>query len=425
MKRVIILTLLLGLASVQAQEQHVNSKEAQALRRDKTIYGQYIDTLVVRALAENSSKFYNAPGVPQFAVVGRDRKFYFGVGGYIKGTMSYDFGNPIANPVSFDPAAIPMNLAKGNEGLVQFGVGSSSLNFNFVGMPGTKDAIGAYFNIVFANPNNGFYLLNAYGTYRGFKVGYDFSLFTDLGAGPPTIDFAGPNAWTIIPNALVDYEYQWGKHWGVGVGLEMPIASYTNGAYTYTVNQRIPDIPFYLQYSWQNRSSWIRLSGLVRNMSYYDLKANQTNTNTGMGGKISGTALLVKNLTAYYQGVYGKGITSYFEDTYGASLDMLPSKCIDGKLDNVTSWGGYFGLQYNFSPTTFMTATYSTVRTEAPESIYPPTLYRNGSYIVTNLFWNVAPSVQMGAEYIWGERVNANGDARHNSRIQMMLQVNF
>lgn len=426
-KTLTTLVLIAGCCTfAAAQVNHPNSKEKQALEQTQTLFGpKYIDALVIKALAENSPTYFNAPGLPRFSVIGRDRKFYLGIGGYLKTTLSYDFKNPVDNASSFNPSSIPMSQQKGNGGLVQLGAQTSNISFNFVALPENKHKVGVYINFNFDGTDYQPYLMNAYAKYRGFTIGYGTSLFTDGMADPSTIDFAGPNSFTIVLNTVIDYEYKWGKHWGTGVGLEMPMDSYTNGERTYTVNQRIPDVPFYLQYSWNERSSWVRVSGLVRNLYYYDEVSDKTRNNTGLGVKLSGSTVICKKLTSFYQGLYGKGISNYIQDMNGAGLDMLPSRDRQGKLDNLTSWGGYAGLQYNFTPTMFMSAMYSFVRTSASDVAYLPTRYKSGQYIAANMFWNIAPQIQMGAEYLWGDRENANGQKRHDTRIQTMFQFNF
>ena len=144
------------------------------------------DQALMETLLLNAPKTINAPGLPRFAIIGKDRKFYLGIGGFVKGTLSYDFGNPIESPFCFTTSAIPMDQQAGNGTLVQFSAATSNIFFNFVGLPHTKNQIGAYINFNFtANNDYGLSLQNAYLTYRGFLVGYNSSLFTDGNACIP------------------------------------------------------------------------------------------------------------------------------------------------------------------------------------------------------------------------------------------------
>lgn len=378
---------------------------------------------------ENAPKAYHIPGAPRFAIKGNDDKFYLGIGGTAKTTVSYDWGDPIDNAYNFTTSSIPMQTRKGDGGLLQFSAATSGLFVNMVALPGTSNQIGVYFNFnLTGNGNNyGFNLYYAYVKYFGFTVGYDFSLFSDMAAAPPSIDNEGPNALTAIPNGVLDYRHSFGPHWSIGIGAELPMASATTGDDTYLVSQRVPDVPAYVQYSWGKGKSWIRLSGIVRNMLYRDVIADRNRDCVGWGVKVSGSAAVCPWLTAYYQAAYGKGITSYFQDLYEGGLDMVPSG--DGRLESVKAWGGYLGLQYNISPKVYATATYSHLRNYAGR--YPGgstpwgEQYSYAQYALANVIWNITPQISTGLEYIYGRRVDMDGVARHDNRIQTMLQVTF
>lgn len=378
---------------------------------------------------DNAPKSYNVPGAPRFAIKGKGNKFYLGIGGTVKATASYDWGDPILSAYDFTTSSIPMHTRKGNGGLFQFSAATSGLFINMVALPGTRNQIGAYFNFNFTgNGNNyGFNVFYAYIKYNGFTVGYDFSLFADMAAAPPSIDNEGPNALTSISNGVIDYRHSFNSHWSIGIGAELPIASATTGDYTNIVSQRVPDVPAYVQYSWDKGKSWIRFSGIVRNMLYRDLIADRNRDCVGWGVKISGSISPFPWLTAYYQGAYGKGITSYFQDLYEGGLDMVPSG--NGRMESVKAWGGYLALQYNISPKVFATTTYSHLRNYAVKYNGGDTpwgeRYKYAQYALANVIWNITPQISTGLEYIYGRRVDMDGVSRRNSRIQTMLQVTF
>lgn len=384
---------------------------------------------IYREFEEIAPKAFNIPNAPRFAIVGKDSKFYLGIGGVLKGTGSFDFGDPIDNANEFTTSAINMNPTPGNGGLLQMSAQQSSFFINFIALPGTKDKVGVYFNGNFLGQDYGFVVQYAYIKYRGFTVGYDYSLFTDVAAGPPTIDYEGPNAFTAIPNVVLDYRHSFNSTVSAGLGLELPQASYTNSGATYTVNQRVPDIPAYLQFAWDGGNSWIRFSALLRNILYRDVVSNKNRDVIGWGVKASGSAQLGGGFTAYYQGAYGKGMTSYFQDLNGCGMDLTPDADKNGKLQAVEAWGAYGGLQYNFNPNLYVSGTYSQVRTYADKYAGGATSwddqYRYAQYVVGNLFYNINSTVTWGIEYIWGRRVDFSGLQHHDNRIQTMLQVSF
>ncbi len=406
------------------------------------------DTAVIKVLYENAPKYFNAPDMPRFAIIGKDRRFYLGIGGYVKGSLSYDLGNPIESPIYFAPGSIPMDNPAGNGALVQFSAATSNLFFNFIALPHTKNKIGAYVNFNFSGtPNSyGFSLRAAYITYRNFIVGYNTSIFTDGAASAPTIDQQGPNAMTFVFNTVIDYQYTINKNWSFGVGLEMPSVSATYNNYNYAVNQRIPDIPAYIQYRWAKGNGWARLSGLFRNMYYRNEVDDRTAYNVGWAVKLSGAVPVCPKLTMFYQGVYGEGVGSYIQDMQGAGLDMVPVagknggdtapvSCY-GKLKNVEAWGMYVGLQCQITPKLLASTTFSMVKSYLPDSgsntfsadnnsFMSGNTYKSSKYIVSNMFYSITPSVTTGIEYLWGSRDNVDGAFRQDTRLQTAVRVNF
>ena len=59
------------------------------------------------------------------------------------------------------------------------------------------------------------------------------------------------------------------------------------------------------------------------------------------------------------------------------------------------------------------------------KGIKPPDDYQTGKYVAANLFWDLLPTVRFGIEYLWGERVNKNGDSGTANRINFMAKFNF
>lgn len=378
----------------------------------------------------NAPQVFNIPGAPRFAIRGKENKFYLGIGGMAKATVSYDWGHPLDNPVDFIPSAIPSYIEPGNGGLTQFTAANSGLFTNFVAMPNTENELGAYFqfNLTGNNSHYGFNLMHAYIKYRGFTVGYAHGLFVDGAACPPTIDFQGPCALTQITNAVIDYVYKISPKMSIAAGIEAPMASYSADEYSKKVNQRVPDIPFYFQYGSDNK--YIRVSGILRNMNYRDEVKHKNRIATGFGGKISGTAPIIESkLRVYWEVLYGKGIANYVQDIHGLGLDMIPDAKNPGKMETVKVFGGYAGLQYNFTPKIYSSITYSQDR------VYPKSYsksnpdvngtYKWAQYFVANVFWKPNSFVTMGAEYIYGRKVDVADHGVHDNRIQAMLQVNF
>ena len=385
------------------------------------------DTLVLKVLEENAPKYFNAPGMPRFSVIGKEQEFYLGIGGYIRGSVSYDMGNPIESPIYFVTSAIPMDNGPGNRGLFQMSAASSNIFFNFVALPQTEDKVGAYIDFGFGEGMNsyGFSLKAAYLTYRNWTVGYSTSLFTDGAAAAQTIDQQGPNAMTFLFNTVIDYQVALNSHWKLGVGLEYPSVNATYGANGTKVNQRIPDIPFYVQYSWKEGKGWLRLSGLFRNMGYYNQIASKRANEAGIGFKLSGASPIGKRFVLYSQSVYGKGIASYVQDLQGLGMDMVPVE--GGGLEGVDVVGSYLGLQYMINSKLSTSATISEVKCFYPDNVevIDGSAYKQATYLVANLIYRISPVLSTGIEYLYGNRKNRDDTSKQDSRLQMSLRVNF
>ncbi len=394
------------------------------------VNGQEKDTIVLKVLEENAPKYFNAPGMPRFSVIGKEREFYLGLGGYIRGSLSYDFGNPIGSPMYFIPSAIPMDPMPGNSSLLQMSAASSNLFFNFVALPHTENKVGAYVDFGFGEGMNnyGFSVKAAYLTYRNFTVGYTTSLFTDGAAAAQTIDQQGPNAMTFLFNTVIDWQKRFGEHWKVGAGIEMPFVNATYAAGNYGVNQRLPDIPFYVQYGWKEGKGWFRVSGIIRDMQYYNAVLEKNSSQTGVAVKLSGVSPLTERLNLYSQSVFGRGIASYVQDLQGLGLDMVPVDEGSGRMRSVEVVASYLGLQYMVNEKLSASATFSEVKCFMPENFAggeDGKVYKEGIYFVTNLIYRISPVLTTGVEYLWGSRKDRDGTMHHNNRIQTSLRVNF
>lgn len=424
-KYVFYIIILLGFAvqTVQSQDRHPNSKIYIAYNRDKTFYGKTeIDSAVIKALAYNLPNYIHTPDIPNFAIIGRDRKFYLSFGGYIKVNATMDIGNPLTNQYLFVPSAIPNTTLKGNRELLQFGAGHSRINMSFVGLPNSRYTIGAYVDFDFQDPNYYFHLCNAYVKYFGFTLGYTNTLFEDIMAIPPTIDSHGPNSNVSNTNAVVNYQYHWKTHWSVGIGVERPYIYYTAGDYTSACNQRMPDIPLYVQFAWDRKNSWIRISALLRELSYIDNIQNKEINNFGWGIRLSGSAMLADPLIIYYNAVYGDGISNYIKDMHKIDLDMTPAINDPGKLLNTKAYGAYIALQYLFVRKAFICATYSFVNNYNDKAVFDPLQYKNGQYVAANIMWNIGAHALIGAEYLWGMKTTHNNEQVTDNRVQFLFK---
>lgn len=439
MKRLLIVPLLLLLASA-AQGAHPVHTDHNTVH----YVGATPDsTILTDALIANAPEQFSSPGLPRFVLVGSTGKFGIGIGGFAKGTVSFDFGDVIDNPTSFITSEIPTPGTPGNGGKFQFGIGTSTLYLNAVATPDNGHNVGAFVAVNFLGANLAPKLQYAYVNLGGIQVGYNYTLFADMGAAPPTIDFEGPNAYAVIPTVGVRYTRFFGrqKQFSAGIGIEKPEADYTLSRTKGSVFQRIPDFPMFFRWSWE-RDAWIRLAAIVRGIQYRDLTAEHNRTVAGWGFSLSGSSPLGSlPLTLYWDACAGRGISSIYQDLMGTPTDLMPWQGHDGRLRSVASWGGYAGLQWNINRRLFASAYYSHLRLYADRytAAAPPAdspdvsaawtpwgeQYRYAQQCAANVFYRLTSYLQCGVEYDYGRRVNMNGTQGHDSRVQMMLKLSF
>ena len=379
---------------------------------------------VEKRMRENAPKAPNDNGLPRFALVGKDNEFYLGIGGQFLGEGVFTWGDNMPSATLFTPASMTPRTP-GNGGNTQFAWQTSSIYLNFVAMPGTDNQIGVFFKGNFMGNNNSFNCFHFYAKYRGLTAGYTNSLFTDGAAEPMTIDFEGPNGYPFITLFTAYWEQNFTKDFSGAIGIDAPSVSMTTGPNTANVNQRIPAIPLYLQYAWNDGAAHIRLSGLVRPMQYRNLIEGENKTLIGGGVQLSGMTKLIGGLSVNANVAYGRGIGSYLQDDSGLGMDAVTST-EPGEMTTMKTAGATAGLSYAFSPKVTANVAYSHLRNGIPEKGKISTdKYRFGDYVAANVIYNINRFVSAGIEYDYGHRKNFNGEGLHANRLQCQLAVTF
>lgn len=380
---------------------------------------------IVKQFKQSMNEGFNEPGAPRFLLYDQKHDVAFGIGGFLRVRTAYDWGSVPTNSFGFIPFSIPVPANKANNGQFTIDPYKSNIFFKLLGNTKGLGAYEAYISGQFTGPGNSFAINDAYLRFMGFTVGKTWSLFNDLGAVPPTIDFQGPNGAGEMRTGQIAYAHEFKNGIKLGVSVEQNQSSGTYDSKVGAASQRIPDIPAYIKYSWCKGASHVKLAGVLRNMSYQNLVTTDNKTATGYGVQLSGTVKVGKPVQLYFQTTYGKGIAQYINDLSGNGLDFVYDADESGKMVAQEAFAWYGGLQFNLSPSVFASATYSQARIFPKDGYKPANQYRYGQYIVGNVFWNLSSAFQFGAEYLWGNRVNIDGSNEHANCIQALVQYNF
>lgn len=419
-----VLSLAVGLCTVNADAQRVIIENEEPGTVVIVARDQAGDEFV-KIMRNTQIPRFQEPKAPRFLLLDSKGRFALGIGGYVKTAAEYDFGG-ISDDVDFYPSLIPNKGQTYVRNQFQIDATTSTIFLKLVGRTKNLGEFIVYTAGDFRGGDKAFALRNAYISFLGFTAGYDYGSFLDLAAMPPTIDFAGPNGMTIYHATQVRYEHTFPGGFQFGIGVEMPVVDGITNQHVQISNQRMPNFPAYIQYGW-NRSSHLRLAGIVRNMTYDNLVAHKAESKAGWGVLAATTFNIGSRLNVFAEGVYGRGISQFLNDLSNLDVDIVPNPDEQGRMQVLPMMGWYAGLQYNFSPKVFISSTYSQSRLYS-ENNFPQTpsdRYRYGQYLVANIFYNVTSNLQLGAEYLRGWRTDFNREKRHANRINLSAQYNF
>lgn len=381
---------------------------------------------LVAVLYDTEEFHFSDPSAPRFLFLDREGKVALGIGGRLKGTLQYDFGGAIDDGASFIPFDIPVpqNPAQRN----QF-YGNANHSQIFLQLVGHSKRFGyyqMYIQTEFSNDGSkryGLKLKQGYLTVGYVTAGLASSTFVDGSVGTPVIDDQGPAGEMCRKNVLLRYAPRFNNHFSGAIAAEMPPMSMTPGEQVTKINQRVPDIPLYVQYQYGKAKNHVRVSALLRNLSYRDDAAGKNRFATGWAVQLSGKQNIYGGLTFLYQGAYGAGYGSYLNDLSGNGLDLVPS-ATPGKMHAQRTASFELGLRYNVTPSLMLSGTYSQARI-LKQGQLPATEYHFGQYIAASAFYSLTSELQIGLEYLRGQRNDFSGESAHANRIMGLVQFSF
>ena len=386
----------------------------------------YVDSVrrVISTFYYDQFRHFSDPGAPYFLFMSKDAQLAMGIGGAVRMRGYYDWGGAI--PASgFAPYLIPMTPDPTNTRHFDTTPAGTCLFFRVIGR---NKMLGDYQLYIEANFNGyssrDFHLKKAYAIVNDFTIGYAASTFSDPAAVPPTVDAQGPNN-KISPTAvLIRYMPVVKDRWVFAVSGETPSSALdVDGAKTAKVSNWMPDWAAFAQYQWAN-GQHVRLSGIVRTLSYRDLIQSRNHNVAGWGVQLSSVAHPIPEVTTYVTANYGKGYAGLGGDLLIGNYDLIPNPDVNGEMYAPRSFGWCLGVQYNFRPNLFASISASQSR-YLPSKTISPQEYKYGIFAAANIFWNLTPRIQVGAEFDFGKRQNFSGEHRYARRIGAMCQFSF
>lgn len=378
---------------------------------------------VVAVLYDSNDFQFHDPSAPRFLFLDRKGKIALGIGGYVYGTVAYNWAGSADTGSDFIPSALPTPADPSQRAALQFTAQHSTI---FLQLAGHSDRFGtytAYIQTNFSGGDGGYQLKLKQAWFRlGYvTVGLARSAFVD-NAGIATVDTQGPAGSLDNKNVHVQYAPQLTDRWRVGVSIEQPLVSITAGTDAKQIAQRVPDIPVFAEYGWGG-DNHVRASALLRNLCYRDLVSGRNRYVTGYGVQLSGFSALGAGFSLYGDVVYGRGLGSYVADLKGQGLDLIPSETA-GRLEAPRSFSYGVGLQYDFCKNGFATLAWGQAMLRDRGSMGSDT-YRRGTYMSANVFYTIFPDCLLGLEVARGIRKNFDGARGTGNRVMAAVRYSF
>jgi len=348
------------------------------------------------------------------------------ISGFIRGTAIHDF-DQIASPTKFaarhivvqdDPSGQPNNQTTFTANASRFVLGTAT--------PTEKGKLSTFFSWDFDSNTTSsaadLRFRQAWGQLDGFLLGGDLRIgqawttWDDLGALPETMDFEGPNGSQQLRQPLIRWARDLDDEFTLWLAFEDPDYSVTDGG----TQSGWPDAVASLNW----HGDWGHLKpAIIGRQIRGDADAGGADTVIGWGTQLAGNIkvpLLAEKDNLKFQVVYGAGIGSYNND--GGFDDAMFTD--NGNLKAINSFQGFGAFQHWWTDSLRSNAVFGWVNVDNRSGQADDSLDRT-LYAAGNLVWSPLKQVDMGFEYLWGERRNKNDKSGTARRIQATTKFKF
>ena len=335
---------------------------------------------------------------------------------------------PLGSDTSFLTYSIPVGPPPPGDGpRTAFSANTSRFNVDFRTPTGIGQ-IRAFIEGDFTGAGNTFYLRQAYAQYRGGLVGQTWSTFSDPEAAPEDIDFEGVSSKNEIRQPQLRYTWMAGQRISYAVAAETPAVSITGGE---GVNL-VPDLVGRI--IWRPKeNAHMQFAAVLRQVRGQST-ANPADTKSEGAWGVTVSAAwpierwhLTDNIMFQING--GVGIARYIKDLNGQGGEDGVFDNANGDLVALPVLGWYVAYQHMWRAweasrkmNLRSSIIASLVYVDNPEfqSTQDPSAYYRTQRYAANLVFSPSPRIDVGLEYIWGERKNLDGLSGTSSQIQLV-----
>ncbi len=349
------------------------------------------------------------------------------LGGYAKLDVIHDFKLP-GDPDAFVTSSLPLGPVPAAN-VTNIHARQSRINAE-VRRPTPYGPLRVYFesDLFGAGPTI-FALRHLYGQLNNVLAGWTFSAFMDIDSFPDSVDFEGPGGAVFTDQPQFRYTWPVTKANSLAFSVEKPTTDvivtnpdYPNVAVA-TPTSPIPD--FVVRYRYEVPKGHLQLGTVLRSVGGAVAQPNNSFTSGhvfGWGVNLSGALQTYGKDSILFQGAHGHGIGRYIQDLIGLGADA--SLNASNKLVATPALGTFIAYQHYWTPAWRSTATYgyAEVQNQAGQAA---TFYHKTNYSSFNAIWNPFGSLNIGAEYIYGNLTAKNANRGFGSRMQLSVQYDF
>lgn len=345
------------------------------------------------------------------------------VGGYVKANVVYNW-DPLEIKDRFIVGSIPVGKSDGVEEQSSLTANQSRLNFD-LREPTEFGLLRAFIEGDFAEDGDTFRLRHAFGQWKAMTAGKTWSAFVDTKASPEEVDFEGLNGRVNVRQSQIRFAPKLGEEYEFRLSLEDPNPQVANGSGV----TRAPDIVMAGSFHPYPKLH-TRVALLLRQI--------RAQPDSSIGNGVEKTYAWGLSLSGRYQVPYwderdsllfqlngGDGIGRYVNDLSSVGNFDGIFNPNNGDLELFDIYSGYISFQHWWGQNQLRSNfTFGFVNVDNPGfldgSAYQSTLRASG-----NLFWSPTPRIDVGGEYLWGERENENGKNADATQLQLAVRYRF
>jgi outer membrane DcaP-like protein len=350
------------------------------------------------------------------------------IGGLVRMVDVHNIG-PIGSDDRFVTSSIPMEGSEDAEkgSRTTYTVDASRLNFD-MRTPSGVGHLRAFVEADFAGTGRAFRLRHAYGQWRKLIIGQTWSTFSDPEAEPDGIDFEGLNAISLFRQPQVRWTHGLGERFALSLALENPNPDLTGAA---GVNM-VPD--FVGRVRWEpgdkpfgplgflRSGAHVQAAVLVRQLRGAPPDRPNDPVGTGaLGFNVSGRVAVRRSADRDYitfAANAGHGIGRYVSDLGTLGGQDAVYDAATNSLVPLSVASGYVGYQHWWTDSVRSTVTWGGVWVETLDIQAPDSLQRT-QRATLNLSWSPIGRIDLVGEFLWGRRVDKDGQRGTATQYQL------